>query len=146
MSEPRVHISILESDQARVLDRVASGVFDNEVNMVWTRQFLRDARHHLAVAIVTDQVIGMASAVHYLHADKPPELWINEVAVAEPFQGRRVGRRLVEALLERGRQVGCCAAWVLTTQANENAMRLFASCEGRRSSPDPVMFEWDLRH
>ena len=28
-----------------------------------------------------EQIVGFASAVHYVHPDKPPELWINEMGV-----------------------------------------------------------------
>jgi hypothetical protein len=36
------------------------------------------------MATAGDTVVGFASAVHYVHPDKAPELWINEVGVAEP--------------------------------------------------------------
>jgi hypothetical protein len=54
---------------------------------VLTPQFLSDPRHHLAVAIDEGWVVGMASAVHYVHPDKAPQLFINEVAVTPPYQG-----------------------------------------------------------
>ena len=74
-------IRILGPGDAAVLDHVAEGVFDNAVDPRWTAEFLADSRHHLAVAVDDGQVVGMASAVHYVHPDKPPELWINEVRV-----------------------------------------------------------------
>ena len=60
---------------AAVLEHVADGVFDNPLDAGWTAEFLADPRHHMAVALDGNQVVGMASAVHYLHPDKPPELW-----------------------------------------------------------------------
>ena len=58
----------------------------------WTAEFLADSRHHLAVAVDEGRVVGMASAVHYVHPDKPPELWINEVGVAPTHRGLGIGR------------------------------------------------------
>src|SRR5262245_22590933 len=108
-----------------MLDNVAPGVFDDPIDWPATRAFLSDPRHHLAVALDANVVVGFASAVHYVHPDKPtPELWINEVGVAQTHQGRGVGKALIAALLELGRALGCAEAWVLTDRDNERAMRL----------------------
>ena len=72
-------IQMLGPADTALLDNVASGVFDNAIDQRWTAEFLADPRHHMAVAIDDGQVVGMASAVHYVHPDKPPELWVNEV-------------------------------------------------------------------
>lgn len=73
-------LKILDWSERSVLDSVASGVFDEPVEPRLLEEFLRDERHHLAVAIDQGQVVGFASGVHYVHPDKAPELWINEVA------------------------------------------------------------------
>ena len=80
-------IRILGPGDAAALDRVAEGVFDNAVDPRWTAEFLADSRHHLAVAVDDGRVVGMASAVHHVHPDKPPELWIDEVGVAPTHAG-----------------------------------------------------------
>ena len=137
-------IRILGPDDASVLDRVVPGVFDNPVDARWTAEFLADSRHHLAVAIDAGQVIGMASAVHYVHPDKPPELWINEVAVASAHRAQGVGRRLLEALFEQGRVLGCHAAWVATEPRNVPARRLYAALGGVEVPEPFVMVEFRL--
>jgi hypothetical protein len=53
---------------------VAAEVFDNPIDADLTAEFLGDARHHLAVAIDDGLVVGFASAIHYVHPDKPPQL------------------------------------------------------------------------
>jgi hypothetical protein len=75
-------IRILGPGDAAALDHVAEGLFDDALDPRWTAEFLADSRHDLAVAVDDGEVVGMASAVHYVHPDKPPELWINEVGVA----------------------------------------------------------------
>jgi aminoglycoside 6'-N-acetyltransferase I len=138
-------IRILGPGDASVLDRVAQGVFDNALDPRWTDEFLGDVRHHLAVAIHDDQVVGMASALHYVHPDKPPELWINEVGVAPTHRGQGVGRRLLEALFERGRALGCRQAWVGTDPSNTPARRMYAAAGGLEATEAFVMVEFDLR-
>jgi ribosomal protein S18 acetylase RimI-like enzyme len=135
-------IRILDSSDQAVLANVAPDVFDHAVDLRLVTEFLGDPRHHLAVAIDQGQVIGFASGVHYVHPDKPPELWINEVGVASSHQGRGIGKAVIRALLQHGERLGCGQAWVLTDDANTAAMRLYASAGG---SADPaVMFTFTL--
>lgn len=105
-----VTIRLLGPNDQSVLDRVADDVVNNPINPAWAAELLAAPRHHLAVATIEDQVIGFASGVHYLHPDKPPELWINEVGVASAHQGNGIGKRLLTALFERGCEVGCATA------------------------------------
>lgn len=138
-------IRILGPGDASVLGCVAADVFDNPVDPRWTAEFLADPRHHLAVAIDDGRVVGMASSVHYVHPDKPPELWVNEVGVAPTHRGRGIGRRLLEALFERGRALGCRQAWVATEPGNVAARRLYAAAGGTESPEPSVMVEFDLK-
>ena len=137
-------IRLLGPADASVLENVAVGVFDNAIDPRWTAEFLADARHHLAVALIDDQVVGIASGVHHVHPDKPPELWVNEVAVAPAHQGKGIGRRTLEALLEHGRSLGCRQAWVATEPSNHAARLLYASVGGNESPEPFVMVEFRL--
>lgn len=137
-------IRMLGPDDAAMLDRVTPGVFDNPVDRRWSGEFLADPRHHLAVAIDDDTVVGMASGVHYVHPDKPPELWVNEVGVAPSHQGRGIGREVLGALLAHGRTLGCRQAWVLTSLDNAAARRLYAVAGGRETEEAPLMIEFSL--
>jgi ribosomal protein S18 acetylase RimI-like enzyme len=141
----RVEIRLLGPDQDHVLARVAPDVFDNPVDLAFTREFLRDPRMHIVVALDHGTVVGFASGVHYLHPDKPAELFINEVGVAPSHQRQGIGRRVLEMLLERGRALGCTQAWVLTSRTNTAATRLYASVGGKDASEESqVMLEFQL--
>ncbi|MFN2567678.1 MAG: GNAT family N-acetyltransferase [Gemmatimonadaceae bacterium] len=142
---PSYTIRILGREDAAVLDRVAPDVFDRPVDARWRAEFLADPRHHLAVALDGATVVGIASGVHYLHPDKPPELFVNEVGVAPTHQGQGIGRRLVQALLARGRDVGCREAWVLTDYTNAAARRLYASVGGIDAAEPTLMVSFDLK-
>jgi ribosomal protein S18 acetylase RimI-like enzyme len=139
-----IEIRILGSDDSAVLGRVATGVFDNDVDSALSAEFLRDPRHHLAVALDAGTVVGFASGVHYVHPDKPPELWVNEVGVAPSHQRRGLGQQLLRALFARARQLGCHEAWVLTSPANGPAIRLYESVGGNDMADPPVMFTFRL--
>jgi aminoglycoside 6'-N-acetyltransferase I len=138
-------IKLLSSSDSAALQSVASGVFDDPIDPAAAAEFLADTRHHIAVAIADGLIVGFVSAAHYVHPDKPkPELWINEVGVAESHQGQGLGRKLMEAMLAEARRLGCTEAWVLTERDNTAAMRLYASCNGVEAPQDVVMFEFKL--
>ena len=137
-------IRVLGTDEQDVLTRVAPGVFDHEVDPALSAEFLRDPRHHLAVALEEGMVVGFASGVHYVHPDKPAELWVNEVGVAPTHQRQGLGRRLLAALFAHARQLGCREAWVLTSPANGAAVRLYESAGGTDMADPPVMFTFRL--
>jgi aminoglycoside 6'-N-acetyltransferase I len=139
-----VTIKILSKHDRQLLARVADGVFDRAIDPRLSEEFLTDPRHHLAVAIEDGVVVGMASAVHYVNPDKPPELWINEIGVAPTHRNQHVGRRLLQALLDRGRELNCLQSWVLTDRSNLPAMQLYRACGGVEAPRDQVMFTFKL--
>ena len=141
MSE--IEIKLLRGGDREVLNSVAEEVFDHEVLPALAAEFLDDTRHHLAVAICDREVIGFASGVHYVHPDKPAELWINEIGVAPPFRRRGIGQQLMEALFEAGRDCGCAEAWVLAESGNSEARRFYAALDGKETPS--VMYSFALQ-
>jgi aminoglycoside 6'-N-acetyltransferase I len=135
-----VEISLLRAGDEHVLDRVADGVFDGPVDNALRSDFLSDPRHHLSIGIEDGVVVGFASAVHYVHPDKPPQLWINEVAVSPAHQRRGIARAVVAALLSLGRELGCTEAWVLTDEENAAARALYRSAGGTETAHLMVSF------
>jgi ribosomal protein S18 acetylase RimI-like enzyme len=127
-----------------LLMNVADDVFDNPVDETFAREFLNDPRHHIVVAISEGSVVGFASAVHYIHPDKPPELWINEVGVASSRYRQGIGKAIMKEMLQLGRELGCKNAWVLTDRSNEPANRLYRSAGGQIGEEDTVMYEFNL--
>ena len=97
------------------------------------------------MAVENGLVVGFVSAVHYVHPDKPcPELWINEIGVAETHRCRGLGTRLLHAVFAVARELGCAEAWVLTDRANTAAMRLYAAASNTEGPTDHVMFTFKL--
>lgn len=137
-------IRALSPSDMSVLLHVADGVFDNPIDEAFVREFLDDPRHHIVVAVSEGMVVGFASAVHYIHPDKPPELWINEVGVAPSHQKQGIAKAILKELLQLGRKLGCKNAWVLTDRSNEPANRLYKSSGGQIDPGDTVMYEFDI--
>ncbi len=131
-----IDIKVLHRDDDSILMNVAAEVFDKPIDPDLTREFLEDPRHHIAVAIDERLVVGFASGVHYVHPDKPPELWINEVAVAPTHRRRGLGKAVLRALFEVGRAHHCSVAWVLTDRHNAAAMALYSSVGGSEGADD----------
>ncbi|MGH1365960.1 MAG: GNAT family N-acetyltransferase [Calditrichia bacterium] len=136
-----IQYKVLVENEAQILQNVAPDVFDNPVNMEWTEEFLADSRHHISVAIDGDLVVGMATAVDYVHPDKPRELWINEVGVSPNWQQCGIGKKLMQTLFEYGRSIGCKEAWVLTDQDNAPARKLYQSVNGEEELSVYVTFK-----
>jgi ribosomal protein S18 acetylase RimI-like enzyme len=143
-----IEIRVLKSGDEAVLANVAPEVFDHPVDPDLTREFLADPRHHIAVAVDDGLVVGFASAVHYLHPDKRPELWINEVAVAPTHHQRGLAKAVMNALFAEGRVRHCVNAWVLTSAGNPSALALYRALGGVTGAPgmgdDIVGFEFQL--
>ena len=138
-----MEIRVLGPGDDHVLARVALEVFDHEPLPTLISEFLEDRRHHLVVALDDGLVVGFASGVHYVHPDKPPELWINEVGVAPSHQRRGLGHQILRAMLRLGTELGCREAWVLTNRSNLPAMRLYTAVGGTEAAEETVMFTFD---
>jgi ribosomal protein S18 acetylase RimI-like enzyme len=139
-----IEAKILGPHDASVLATVAPGVFDRPVNPRLAAEFLSDPRHHIAVVIDDRVVVGFASAVHYIHPDKPPELWLNEVAVAPSHRRRGLAKLLLHSLFDLGLQLGCEQAWVLSDPTNDAALRLYASVANDPTPKRQMMFSFRL--
>lgn len=137
-----IDVRELRPNDQCALHRVAPGVFDRPVRQEWAREFLDDSSHHLVVATEDDTVVGMISAVVFLHPDKPPQLWINEIGVAKTHQRRGIGRQLVDAMLHVGRASGCTAAWLGSEPENLSAHELYEKAGG--CGAPCMLFTFDL--
>ena len=125
-----ITIRLLDPDDADVLANVAEGTFDHEIDDRWTQIFFADPHSHLVVALDGDVVVGMVSCIDYVHPDKPPQLWINEVGVGTAYRQRGIATHLLGAALDLGRALGCTEAWLGTADDNAPARRLYERAGG----------------
>lgn len=125
-----VEIRLLGPGDAATLDRVAEDVFDGPIEPMWCAEFFADPRHHIVVAVDDGCVVGMATGVHYVHPDKPPELWVNEVGVASTHRGQGIAGRMLDALFAHARTLGCIEAWLGTEEKNTAARKMYVRAGG----------------
>jgi ribosomal protein S18 acetylase RimI-like enzyme len=144
MTPPQVTVKLLTIDDVEVLHRVDDDVFDDPVRPDLAAEFLADPRHHIAVAVDGGVVIGMASAVHYVHPDKPPQLFIDEVGVASSHRRQGIASQLIALLLAHGRALGCSEAWVAADEDNAPARALYAKAGGQEEPVRAVIYAFPL--
>ena len=133
-------IRALTPADAAAFERVARDLFDKPIRPALVAEFLRDPRHHLVAAFQDGELVGFASALHYVHPDKPTEMWINELAVAPAYQRRGIAKAILTELLALAWRLGCTEAWVLTDRDNTAAMRTYAAAGGEEAERPSVMF------
>lgn len=139
-----MEICLVTAENAHWLDHVASGVFDHNVDQKYLSEYMENPSNLLLVAREDETVIGMATGIVYVHPDKPRQLFINEVGVDDAWQGKGIGKALVQALCQAGRNLGAHEAWVATEVDNEPARALYRSTGGVQDPSPIVMYVYDL--
>ena len=125
------------------MEKVGADLFDHPIKKNRAIEFLQDSRHHLVLAYHKNEVVGMASGFHYVHPDKNPELFINEVGVVEEFQNQGIGRKLVKYLWEYSKKLGCAYAWVGTEKSNVGAQKCYVAAGGKPDDEPFLLFEFE---
>jgi ribosomal protein S18 acetylase RimI-like enzyme len=92
-------------------------------------ELLRDRAHLMLVAEEGGAVVGFVNAnfrpqLHHL----APVGTIDELVVDEAKRGRRIGERLVEAVVEEARKRGADTVEVTTNERRERARRFYRRC------------------
>jgi ribosomal protein S18 acetylase RimI-like enzyme len=144
MNAAPIDVMLLTAMDISVLERVEADVFDNPVQLQLASRYLSNPDNLLAVAVQQNVVVGMASAMAYVHPDKPAQLFINEVGVCERCRRQGLGKRLLHALLERGKIMGCAEAWVVTEESNFAARALYGAAKGTEEEGRAVVYTWTL--
>ena len=139
-----IDVKIAAEHDAPLFAKAHEDVFDFAVDPVFLAEFLADPRHHIAIAMDGPVMVGMCSGVHYLHPDKPNSLWINELGVATPWRRQGIATRLIRALCDHGRALGCLEAWVVADPTNE-ALGFYSSLNVEQTGEYLAMFTFDLR-
>lgn len=123
----RIEVRLLGREDRDVLGKLAADVFDHAIDPHWAAEFFNDPRHHIVVALDAGLVVGMVTSFHYVHPDKAPQMFINELGVAPSHRRRGIARRLMGAMLRHARTLGCTEAWVGTENENVEARGLYES-------------------
>lgn len=137
-----VELRLLGPGDAALLDRIADGVFDEPVRPDRLAAYLAEPGHLLILAFEDGVVVGQCAAVIHRHPDKPVELYVDEVGVADGWHRRGIARAMMRAMLAEGRARGCAETWVGTEPDNVAANRLYEGFGARAETFH--LFAWDL--
>lgn len=141
---PSISIHLVTAANVALLDRIDPDVFDHPVRADLLAQFLAQPANVLAVAVADGTVVGMASGFSYVHPDKPLSLFLNEVGVSARFHRRGIASRLIAAVLDHARSIGCHEAWVATEVDNLPARELYRRTGGREDDQHAVVYVYPL--
>ena len=140
-----ITFKIASLNDLSAIRKIGDRLFDHPIKNNRATEFLSDPRHHLILAYDDDEIVGMASGFHYVHPDKDPELFINEVAVLEEYRNMHIGRNLVEKICAHGKDLGCREVWVLTDDSNSAAIKAYLAAGGTENSEQIKMINFLLR-
>ncbi len=138
-----MQIILTGPDDADLFENLHDDVFDAPPQPDLLASYLADPRLHMAVAIVGTQIVGMITGMHYHHPDKPPQMWINELGVAEPFRRRGIATALMQALSQHARGLDCKEIWVVA-DPTDMAEGFYASLQWERTGERLAMFSHTL--
>lgn len=121
----------------------AESLFDGPIRPGAAERFLAEPGHHLLLAYVGDETVGMISGVETTHPDKGTEMFLYELGVAEGHRRQGIGRALVGALADLARERGCYGMWVGVDPDNDAALATYQS-GGADEAEDFVLQSWSF--
>ena len=123
MSGEEVRIRRMRTDDLDAVTAIEAATFARPWSRESFRQELeRNVAARYLVAETEGQVVGYAGAWVILD-----ESHITNIAVAEAFWGRGIGKALTQALLQYISNLGACYATLEVRVSNERAQRLYKS-------------------
>jgi len=129
-------------DDLELFDHIADGVFDDAIVPERLRRYLAEPGHLMILAVDDGVVVGQCAAVVHRHPDKVTELYVDELGTATTHQRQGIGRRMIDAMFEWGRELGCEESWLGTELDNVAANALYRAIDG--TSDTMVYYEFKL--
>lgn len=115
---------------AELIEAVSdTGGYDVDTALENCRSLLKNADSHILVAEADGNVIGAINLDirrTILHSGLSG--LIDEIVVAESYRGKGVGRKLIDAAVEKCKLSGCCEIEVSTELTNTKARSFYKSC------------------
>jgi len=115
---------------------------DTEIALKNYERLLRDTGSHFLVAAREGTPVGFINfTVRQTILHQSPSALIDELVVAEEHRGKGVGRQLMQATIEKCRNLGCCEVEVSTEKTNLKARKFYKQCGFEELG---TLFEVDL--
>ena len=115
---------------------------DAEIALKNYKHLLSDTGSHFLVAAREGTPVGFINfTVRQTILHESPSALIDELVVAEEHRGKGVGSQLVQAAIEKCRNLGCCEVEVSTEKTNLKARKFYKQCGFEEIG---TLFEVDL--
>ena len=109
------------------------------------KKFLENLDNALFLAFQGKEAVGFIIAHRLQRFDKRQAgILLYKVNVNENFRRQGIGKALVEAVKNWGRETGADEVWVLTNKANIPANALYKSTNGTAKNSDDIMYTFKL--
>ena len=142
-ADDAIVVRMLGPGDAPLLDDADVGIAGYGLDASSAAASLADPHRLLAAALAGDRVVGVALAIRE-GARHAPGLVLVDVAVVAEHRRRGVGRRLVVALLARGRALGCTHARAEAGRDDIALRRLLAAAGGVEVAEPVVQVSFEL--
>lgn len=140
-----IEIRKLGPGDEAVLQTVAPGVFDEPVRPDLAARFLATPTYRIFVALDGGLVVGMCTGFTHFHPDKDEEFFVNELGVDDGYRRRGIGERLLRAMLDEAKAMGCPDAWLGTEHTNAPALALYRKVMTGEDTEEPMsVFTYEL--
>ncbi len=133
---------VAQASDSALFESVAYGVFDRAISVERVKEYLADAGHFIVVAVADNKIVGQVAAVIHRHPDKAPDLYLDEVGVADDYLRRGIATKLVERAIEEAVTRGCVGCWLATENGNVAAQALYRQWQPAGESV--TMYQWNL--
>lgn len=137
MTTADVQILRMTPANAAKLQRVDDDVFDYEIHAEHLAAFLADPGHLMVCAFADGVAVAQARGIIHYQPDEPPQLYVDNLGVADDWRRKGVAGRLLAELEAWARGFGCVETWVLTETDNEPARALYA---GRGAEENTIAY------
>ncbi len=127
VSPLELELSWITAANAYLLDNVAPGVFDHDIDPARLAKYLAGPANMMVVALHRGFVVGMCMCVIHDHPDKPTELYLDEIGTGDDWRRQGIARALMLKVFERADDLDIDEIWLGTEPDNMPARGLYES-------------------
>jgi len=116
--------------------------FDVETSIENCRILIADPTQHMLVAKKEESILGFVNfSVRKTIMHPGLSGLIDELVVSQQSRAMGIGKQLIQAVINKCRELGCCEVEVSTEKTNTRARRFYKTCGFEE---DAVLMELDL--
>lgn len=131
-----VQIDRLTPELVADFPAIAEEVFDAPPTPEHLGKLALMPAHALFLAKGGGMIVGQLLAMVQFQADRPPQLYIDNLGVAPPFKRQGVARALFDAAMIWGRDNGCDTVWLAADVGNAEARGFYDRLGFSREAAD----------